>query len=253
MKLTQLLKELKWKASTFEMCMNEMVPLSLPIIKKLVETKRAKTFHITDVYHIDTVLRLQGKSKSISTFSKADFGIGPATGKGMWTDGGVLILLSGIVLADSVNDMWTAPDESGRRWVRPGHVLFDGFARTHKIMDFAPPQLKQLKEKYEKEGDLSGKEKQYFIKTYIDTAYKVMLKYKDDFQKKYFGSKGLWYEDNWNEVVLSQIKVEKIALVEGFVSDESIQWAKKKYGKVEIINRNAIPSFLERNGVYVRK
>ena len=41
MKLTQLLKEIKWQASTLEMCMNGMIPLSLPIIKQNFENVEA--------------------------------------------------------------------------------------------------------------------------------------------------------------------------------------------------------------------
>lgn len=96
MKLTELLKELKWQASTLEMCMNGMVPLSLPIIKQMVETKRTTAFHVTDVDNLPKLVSMEGKSKSISAFNKVstDRDSGPATGDGMWTKGGVLVLLS---------------------------------------------------------------------------------------------------------------------------------------------------------------
>jgi hypothetical protein len=272
MKLTQILKELKWQASTLEMCMNDMVPLSLPIIKQMVETKRATAFHITDVDNLPKLVSMEGKSKSISAFNKtADIDIGPITGAGMWTKGGILVLLSGIVLAESVQDLWTKPDESGRRWVEPKNAFYKEFSEENKIIDFAP-QLKPLKEKWEKftssynqihknQPDLTNDEKLYFIKTYIDTAYKLMLKNKKSFQDKYINSTYLSSRANWNEIVLNKIKVELIAVIEdskGMRKDgslnpdkELINSIKNKYQNVEVIKLKDIPSFMKKYGVLV--
>ena len=225
MKLTQILNEIKWQVSTLEMCMNDMVPLSLPIVKQLVETRRTTAMHITDADNLPKLVSLEGKSKSISAFNRtANMDIGPATGKGMWTKGGILVLLSGIVLAESVHDLWSKPDEGGRRWVNPGNAFYKEFSEENQIIDFAP-QLKPLKEKWEKftssynqihqtQPDLTKEEKNYFIKTYIDVAYKLMLKNKKSFQDKYINSNYLSSRANWNELVISKIKVEKIAVIQ---------------------------------------
>ena len=271
MKLTQLLKEIKWQASTLEMCMNGMVPLSLPIIKQMVETKRTTAFHVTDVDNLPKLVSMEGKSKSISAFNKtANMDIGPITGAGMWTKGGILVLLSGVVLlAESVEDLWTKPDEGGRRWVAPGNAFHKEFSEVIKTID-SSPQLKPLKEKWEKftssyndihgtEPDLTKEEKAYFIKTYIYTAYKLMLKNKDSFQNKYINSTYLGSRANWNEIVLSKIKVEKIGVIEdsrGMRKDGSmkpdmdlINSVKNKYQNVEVIKSKDIPAFLKKYGV----
>lgn len=271
MKLTELLKEVKWQTSTLEMCMNGLVPLSLPIIKQMVETKRATGFHVTDVDNLPKVLSMEGKSKSISSFNKVTTNrdSGPAVGDGMWTKGGILVLLSGIVLAESIEDLWTKPDEAGRRWVNPGNAFYKEFNQENQIIDFAP-QLKPLKEKWERftssynqvhqtEPDLTKEEKAYFIKTYIDTAYKLMLKNKESFQNKYINSTYLGSRANWNEIVLNKIKVETIGVVEdsrGMRADGSmkpnydlIDSLKKKYKNVEVIKTKDIPAFLKKYGV----
>jgi len=273
MKLTELLKELKWQASTLEMCMNGMVPLSLPIIKQMVETKRTTAFHVTDVDNLPKVLSMEGKSKSISAFNKVstDKDSGPATGAGMWTKGGILVLISGVVLAESVEDLWTKPDEGGRRWVNPGNAFYKEFSEEIKTIDSAP-QLKPLKEKWEKftssyndihknQPDLTKEEKAYFIKTYIDTAYKLMLKNKESFQNKYINSTYLGSRANWNEIVLSKIKVETIGVVEdsygiGLAAKSAltsnkglIDKLKAKYKNVEVIKSKDIPAFLKKYGV----
>ena len=273
MKLTQLLKEIKWQASTLEMCMNGMIPLSLPIIKQMVETKRTTAFHVTDVDNLPKLVSMEGQSKSISAFNKVTTSTdsGPATGAGMWTKGGVLVLLSGIVLAESVEDLWTKPDEGGRRWVAPGNAFYKEFSEEIKTID-STPQLKPLKEKWEKftssyndihknQPDLTKEEKAYFIKTYIDTAYKLMLKNKESFQNKYINSTYLGSRANWNEIVLSKIKVEKIGVIEdsygiGLAAKSALTSNKglidkltSKYQNVEVIKTKDIPAFLKKYGV----
>lgn len=266
MKLTQLLKEIKWQASTLEMCMTGMVPLSLPIIKQMVETKRTTAFHITDIDNLPKLASMEGKSKSISSFNKvSNVDYGPAAGSGMWTKGGVLVLLSGIVLAESVEDLWTKPDEGGRRWVAPGNAFYKEFNEENQIMDFAP-QLKPLKEKWEKftssyndihgtEPDLTKEEKAYFIKTYIDTAYKLMLKNKESFQDKYVNSNYLSSRSNWNEIVLSKIKVEKIGIIQDnpAIGGGEVSWVdypkdvQKKYRELKLAHGYKVAdAYLER-------
>lgn len=174
-----------------------------------------------------------------------------------------------VVLAESVEDLWTKPDEGGRRWVNPGNAFYKEFNQENQIIDFAP-KLKPLKEKWERftssynqvhqtEPDLTKEEKAYFIKTYIDTAYKLMLKNKESFQNKYINSTYLGSRANWNEIVLSKIKVETIGVVEdsrGMRADgsmkpnyELIDSLKTKYKNVEVIKSKDIPAFLKKYGV----
>jgi hypothetical protein len=265
MKLTQILKELKWQASTLEMCMNDMVPLSLPIVKQLVETRRTTAMHITDVDNLPKLVSLEGKSKSISAFNRtSNMDIGPVTGNGMWTKGGILVLLSGIVLAESVHDLWSKPDEGGRRWVNPGNAMYDEFSKKYQIIDYAP-KLKPLKAKWEKftssyndihktAPDLTKEEKAYFIKTYIDTAYKLMITNREDFQNKYINSNYLSSRSNWNELVITKIKVEKIAVIQDHTKVIGVSQLKdypkdvqKMYRELEMAhNKKVADAYLER-------
>jgi hypothetical protein len=233
--------------------MDGMLPITLPIVKQLVETRRTSAFHITDMDNLSKLVSLEGKSKSISAFNKADMVIGPASGKGMWTKGGILVLISGIVLAESIKDLWSAPDESGRRWISPGNVLYSDFSKKDEVINYIP-KLKPLREKYRSGEPLTNSEKQYFIKNYIDTAYKLMLKYKDEFQNKYLNSDYLYYNSDWNEVILSKIKVEKIAVIQDSIEITGVSPLKdypkdvqEKYKELELnLNKKVADFYLER-------
>jgi hypothetical protein len=233
--------------------MDGMLPITLPIVKQLVETRRTSAFHITDMDNLPKLVSLEGKSKSISAFNKADMVIGPASGKGMWTKGGILVLISGIVLAESIKDLWSAPDESGRRWISPGNVLYSDFSKKDEVINYIP-KLKPLRERYRRGEPLTNSEKQYFIKNYIDTAYKLMLKYKDEFQNKYLNSDYLYYNSDWNEVILSKIKVEKIAVIQDSIEITGVSPLKdypkdvqEKYKELELnLNKKVADFYLER-------
>ncbi len=108
---------------------------------------------------------------------------------------------------------------------------------------------------------MTKEEKAYFIKTYIDTAYKLMLKNKESFQNKYINSTYLGSRANWNEIVLSKIKVEKIGVIEdsygiGLAAKSALTSNKglidkltSKYQNVEVIKSKDIPAFLKKYGV----
>jgi hypothetical protein len=88
-----------------------------------------------------------------------------------------------------------------------------------------------------------------------------MLKNKESFQNKYVNSNYLSSRSNWNEIVLSKIKVEKIGVIEdsygiGLAAKSAltsnkglIDKLKTKYNNIEVIKTNDVSSFLKKNGV----
>jgi len=239
MKLTTILNELHGQYSTFRLCMDGYVPLSLPLIKKLVKPTKKIVFHMTDVDHLTNLHRMEGKSKAISAFTKASgnpFFNSPLAGDGMWTNGGVLVVLSGIVLAESWGDLWTVVDENGRRWAKPDTLIHREF--EGRIIDSADKRTKELKEKHLTQKPLTNEEKNEFITGYINTAYKVLLKNKSFFQKKYNTPAMLPLGEYWNELVVSKIKVEQIYIITDHSPTHSKQkqrWALKNYKNAKAI------------------
>jgi hypothetical protein len=254
-----MVNEVKWEEDTFKKCMLGKLPLSLTIVKQLVDPIKTTSLHVTDVENLPKVAAMEGGKKQISTFNKIDK-YGPvAQGRGMHTKGGIIVALSGTVLAQSIMDLWTEPDKSGWRWVNPGTVISDLGREQDVVFNFAP-HLRPYKERWKRFEEFTNEEKGKFIKEYIDEAYKYMLSKKKEFQNKYLNSNALYYDADWNEVVLTQIKIEKVlAIPNNWDGDETenekvLQKLKQKYSKVEVAkNDTDIQNFIRNNGGSIRE
>ena len=260
---------LKWETEVFDKCLHGEVPLSLNIVKKLVDPIVAKSLHVTDIDNLSKVAALEGTKKSISTFNKTTKTGKIAQGKGLWTKGGVIVSMTGTVLAQSIHDLWTYPDKQGRRWIEPGVMFGNPNRERDQVYNFAP-ELKPYKEKYQKEyfdGTTSNAEKAEFIKKYFEAAEKFMLSKKKEFVDRYSNANTLYYESDWNEVVLTNIKIEKILVIPSLVktktqigswtfdrddaedTEKQINQIKQKYKNVEVAKDEAdIQNFINNNG-----
>ena len=190
------------------------IPISAPIMKKVIGDIDVSSFHITDIKNVGKLKSLVGKKKSISTFNA--YGAEASElkhGIGIQTKGGILVSVEGKLLASSVSDIMSQPDEAGRRWVADytfgkmfGNTLDSGAIESELGKN------KIWKEKYSNLSlgqitALTGKDKAEYIKIYIDTLTKMMIKNKDII-KKVFELSISRSDVYWNEIVLSQIKVK---------------------------------------------
>ncbi len=260
--LHESINEAKWEEDTYKKCMLGKLPLSLNIVKKLVDPIRTTSLHATDVENLSNVVALQGTKKSISTFNKTSKYGKLVQGNGMHTKGGIIVALSGVVLAQSIMDLWTEPDKQGRRWVEPGTII-DGLGRERDVVFNFAPELKKYKENWKEhsfDGTITNAEKAEFIKKYYDAAEKFMLSKKKEFQDKYLNSNGLYYDSDWNEVVLTDIKIEKILAIPSNWSDDDVEnektlkQLKQKYKNVEVANKESeIQNFIKQNGGTIKE
>ena len=238
----KLNESIKWEEDTYKKCMLGKLPLSLNIIQKLVEPIKATTLHITDVNNLSKVAALEGTKKSISTFNKTTKWGKIVQGKGLWTEGGVLVALSGTILAQSIMDLWTEPDKQGRRWVNPGTVIANLGREQDVVFNFAP-ELLPYKWQYMEhgfDGTITNADKAEFIKKYYEAAERYMLSKKKDFQEKYSNLNGLHWEADWNEVVLTNIKIEKILVIQNKTLLQDYPWdIQKKHREIELSKSRA--------------
>ena len=91
------------------------IPISGPMFKRIwPDTIRATVFHSTDAEHLAGLKKLEGKKKSISAFFSM---MSTQMEGGIATDGGVVVEMEADVLISAKDDIMSAVDKGGRRWV----------------------------------------------------------------------------------------------------------------------------------------
>ena len=91
------------------------IPLSPSIFKRIwPKSIRSTAFHVTDYNGVGKLKKMQNKKRSISAFYNMDYDM---ISYGIRTDGGYVVELVGDVLIAAPEDLATAPDKSGRRWI----------------------------------------------------------------------------------------------------------------------------------------
>ena len=222
-KLKDLLNEIAWKDDTLMLSARRKIPISSSIMKKVIGDIDVNSFHITDIKNVVKLKSLVGKKKSISTFNA--YGAEASElkhGIGIQTRGGILVSVEGKLLASNVSDIMSQPDETGRRWVANStfNKMF-GDVLGSSAIESALNKNKTWKEKYsnlsiDQIKSLDNKEKSEYIKIYIDTLTKMMIKNKNII-KKVFELAISRSDVYWNEIVLSQIKVK-----DGLIFSDSV-------------------------------
>ena len=226
-KLKDLIKEIAWQDDTLMMAAKRRIPISAPIMKKVLGDITVGSFHMTDWDGVSKIKSLVGKKKSLSTFTHMWEGGQLAGGGGIKTRGGILFSLEGKLMASSFQDIMSAPDESGRRWLHDGN--FEGMLGLSFDIEGELGKNKTWKENY---SDLSlgqitamtGKDQAEYIKIYMDTVTKSMVKNKAKIKKK-FGQKmtksPYGTTPHWNELIVSQIKLKDVLIIK---DSTSIEW-----------------------------
>ena len=64
-KLKDLLNEIAWKDDTLMLVAQRKIPISAPIMKKVIGDIDVNSFHITDIKNVGKLKSLVGKKKSI--------------------------------------------------------------------------------------------------------------------------------------------------------------------------------------------
>ena len=104
-----------WLSKKFEL----PFPISKPMMTRMQNTQlEVEAFHVTDIDHIKTLFEAQNSSKSLSVTTEIETDRDGLTMMGgIETVGGILVELVGDVPFGGDLDIFTSPDNQGRRWI----------------------------------------------------------------------------------------------------------------------------------------
>ena len=216
------------------------IPISGPMFKRIwPDTIRATVFHSTDAEHLAGLKKLEGKKKSISAFFSM---MAREMEGGIATDGGIVVEMEADVLISAKDDIMSAVDKGGRRWVEmswfenaQGRGNPAGFDKVEKdlntlikdlVKKYVPKEQGQPLEiwsnmkshlKAGREG--GGKRLSLVIKDYFDGVEKVIKKNKKVFETIFYGyAKSKRQTDNaWDEQIVNNIKIKKVHILSDVV------------------------------------
>ena len=219
------------------------VPLYPKQIESLFGKIPVNSFHTTSPQNIESVSKILGKKKSISTFTKANKSTGLAKGRGVQTgSGGVIFYVEGLLLAQKWQDFDTVPDRTGRRWATSYHVFGDAMIlktalKKAKLPDYdgwRDIEDEVIDEVEDENPDLGWKERDDLvkkklgpivskhIKKYIDTTNKLLKKHKKKVQDNIINPSdetSSW----WNEMLIYKVKVKEVFVLKRVWEDYYFQ------------------------------
>jgi hypothetical protein len=248
-----LLEEVAWTESLSTMLfdlprggiVDLKIPLSPSIFKRLwPKPIRSRVFHVTDYDGVGNLVKLQGRKRSISAFYNI---AGWTIDDGIRTDGGYVVELDADVLAAAPDDISSAPDTGGTRWLSWSTIFRTmGDQKYLKnmendlneflielIMQYAddPIHMPNVNKSWIALGKEYRKEKRVLyeiIKDYIDGIEQIIRKHGKELHfifTNYVGDRHLApdpdsgdYEE-WDELVVNNIKIIKIHVGPEFAPD----------------------------------
>jgi len=241
------------------------IPLSNSIMKRIWPKEvRATVFHVTNELGYRSVKKMQGKKASISAFFEMR---GHYFEQGIQTSGGVIIELDANILGAFNQDVMSAPDNSGRRWVqlefmkgRFGEKDLSKYQRGlqdlvgnllnkywQKVMKVSSTPRFQNGRYYIHWMDLGMKAKEndkkilhLIIKDYIDgveAIYKKNVNHLKGLLTDYMKLRRT--EEAWDEIVANNFKIKKV-----WILPDSRNWG----GKIDAYGLNEVDAFKEEVG-----
>ena len=239
------------------------IPLSPSIFKRIwPKSIRSTAFHVTDYNGVGKLKKMQNKKRSISAFYNMDYDM---ISYGIRTDGGYVVELEGDVLIAAPEDLATAPDKSGRRWITlstlmnnpddasPGiggkaklkgmesdisEMMMDiimKYVDDPRFMPDIPKSWIALKKEYANEKKILSE----IIRDYIDGMEKVMKKYSRKLRPlftDYTKNRTLNVDPDsgdipqWDELVVNNFTIKKVHVGEVYAPDFEGDDALDMYG-----------------------
>ena len=233
----------------------DRVALYPKLMNSIIGKQKVSSFHVSDLARYKQLKKVIGKKKSISTFSHVGKGSGLDKAKGIQTMGGLAFHIEGFLLGRSWDDIMSAPDKTGRRWVNIEKVVgedseyaFRGELEKKKLtrrdynkrLEKATKHLQNDERSYiEVQKDVKKITNQVdnkFIKDWMDVQNKFLMKNKKAvFDNMTKGGLKDSYFKSWNEILVYDVKIKSVFVlsrVEKLMSDNDKKELKSFAGEI---------------------
>lgn len=233
----------------------DRVALYPKLMNSIIGKQKVSSFHVSDLARYKGLKKVIGKKKSISTFSHVGKGSGLDQARGIQTMGGLAFHIEGFLLGRSWDDIMSAPDKTGRRWVDVQKVVgedsdyaFKGELEKKKLtredynerLEKATKHLQNDKRSYlEVQKDVKKITNQVdnkFIKDWMDVQNKFLMKNKKAvFDNMTKGGLKDSYFKSWNEILVYDVKIKSAFVlnrVEKLMSDNDKKELKSFAGEI---------------------
>ena len=247
LKFRIMAEDLQWKSSMSQKLFDVgtrigdvKFPMSSSIFRRVwPDAIRATVFHVTGPKEFPSVVKMQGKKKSLSAFFEMQ---AHYLKTGVQTKGGVVVELDANVLLSGSEDIMSAPDKSGRRWVDFSFIenlagqRYAGGPSMEKVKLDLEKLIIQLLTTYTpgKLGRISKHKLMIdwqnlgiklttvndkmamrdVIRDYIDGVEKILKKHKDLFKELFYSyMKKRTTDEPWDEQIVNNIKIKKVHLL----------------------------------------
>ena len=233
----------------------DRVALYPKLMNSIIGKQKVSSFHVSDLARYKQLKKVIGKKKSISTFSHVGKGSGLDQAKGIQTMGGLAFHIEGFLLGRSWDDIMSAPDKTGRRWVNIEKVVgedseyaFRGELEKKKLtrrdynkrLEKATKHLQNDERSYiEVQKDVKKIRNQVdnkFIKDWMDVQNKFLMKNKKAvFDNMTKGGLKDSYFKSWNEILVYDVKIKSVFVlsrVEKLMSDNDKKELKSFAGAI---------------------
>lgn len=197
-RLTDLLKEIDIanQSTAYKLAVKGWYPLTPEIAKILNKDRKITAFHLTSSDKIKLLKSIENTTKSISAFSEIEPNFLKDM-EGVQTKGGLLFYVEGMLVLKSLNDLQSAVDEDGIRWVDVEITLGDPDYPT----DFVNDWKKYMKSNMNNVNKIS---KENYVEEYKKLAKKFTESHSEDIIENFAGYVEGW---DWNEVIINNIKL----------------------------------------------
>ena len=233
----------QWQGSTSRMIFDvgtRITDLKFPISSSIFKrvwpgSFRTTVFHVTDAKNFPKVVKLQGKKSSISAFFEM---AAHYLTTGVQTLGGVVVELDADVLVSGSQDIMSAPDKGGRRWVDLSYLQTINYSKLgtfKKVESDLEELIKDLIKEYipvkwaskvsldklisawiilgrELYVDKIGMKN--LIKDYIDGIETILKTHQKLFKNLFYSyMKKRTTNESWDEQVVNNFKIKKVHLL----------------------------------------